>query len=297
MDYTETKPYIPSKEALELLKLLRPMDDDFMREMFRNNLPLAQMVLRIITGIEDLVLLREETQYDMNRLLDGRSLCLDVFASDSKGQYYDIEVQRADRGAIPQRARYHSAAMDVELLKKGHGFAELPMTYVIFITEKDIYKKGLPLYPVERMITTIETSFDDGEHILFVNGAYQGEDAIGRLMHDFRCSSANDMYYAMMAEKVRFLKENDEGVSDVCKLIEDKMEEIRTETEKRVKAETEKRVKAETEKRVKAETVRATILNLLRMGILPAEKIATAVDSPVETVYRIAQDNHIELSG
>ena len=35
-----------------------------MQELFRNDLPLAQLVLRIITGIEDLELTSQETQYD-----------------------------------------------------------------------------------------------------------------------------------------------------------------------------------------------------------------------------------------
>lgn len=49
----------------------RPLDDDFMRELFRNDLPLAQLVLRIITGIDDLQLTSQETQYDLNRLTEA----------------------------------------------------------------------------------------------------------------------------------------------------------------------------------------------------------------------------------
>lgn len=43
------------KRNLEQLAAYRPLDDDFMRELFRDNLPLAQYVLRVITGIDDLV--------------------------------------------------------------------------------------------------------------------------------------------------------------------------------------------------------------------------------------------------
>lgn len=38
---------------LAKLRGLRPMDDDFMRCMFHNNAPLAQFVLRILTGKPD----------------------------------------------------------------------------------------------------------------------------------------------------------------------------------------------------------------------------------------------------
>ncbi len=102
----------------EDLKQMRPHDDDLMREMFRNDLPLAQIVLRIIMNKPDLVLVSQETQYDMKRLLGARSICLDVFGIDEQDQKYNIEVQRADKGARPRRARYHSSAMDIEFLEK-----------------------------------------------------------------------------------------------------------------------------------------------------------------------------------
>ena len=35
--------------------------------------------------------------------------------------------------------------------------------------------------------------FGDGEHILYVNGAYRGDSDLGRLMHDFSCTDAKDM--------------------------------------------------------------------------------------------------------
>ena len=41
------------QEDLARLRGLRPIDDDFMRCIFRDNIPLAQMVLRIVTGISD----------------------------------------------------------------------------------------------------------------------------------------------------------------------------------------------------------------------------------------------------
>ncbi len=46
---------------LARLRGLRPIDDDFMRCIFRDNIPLAQFVLRILTGKRDLVITRIET--------------------------------------------------------------------------------------------------------------------------------------------------------------------------------------------------------------------------------------------
>ena len=104
------------QEDLDRLRSFRPMDDTFMRGLFKENLPLAELVLRIITGKPDLILTKCETQADMKRVTGARSICLDAYATDSAGKKYDIEVPRADNGADPHRARYHSSVMDVENL-------------------------------------------------------------------------------------------------------------------------------------------------------------------------------------
>ena len=101
------------QEDLDRLRSFRPMDDTFMRGLFKENLPLAELVLRIITGKSDLILTQCETQADMKRVTGARSICLDAYATDSAGKKYDIEVQRADNGADPHRARYHSSVMKI----------------------------------------------------------------------------------------------------------------------------------------------------------------------------------------
>ena len=56
------------QEDLERLRSFRPIDDTFMRGLFKDNLPLAELVLRIITGKKDLTLLKCETQADLKRV-------------------------------------------------------------------------------------------------------------------------------------------------------------------------------------------------------------------------------------
>lgn len=209
------------QEDLQRLRGLRPIDDDFMRCMFKDNVPLAEMVLRTITGKKDLVITDCQTQKDMKRLAGARSICLDAYGTDSKNKKYDLEIQRTDKGAGPYRARYHSSVMDIENLDAGQEFEELPDTYTIFITEKDFYGKGEPLYVIERMNLTIGEEFGDGEHILYVNGAYRGDSDLGRLMHDFNCTDADSMNFVLMSERTKYLKENPKGVQEMCKAMED----------------------------------------------------------------------------
>ena len=255
------------QEDLRRLRNFRPIDDTFMRGLFKENLPLAQFVLRIITGKPDLVLTTCETQADMKRVTGARSICLDAYATDGTGKKYDIEVQRADNGADPHRARYHSSVMDVENLDEKQDYRELPDTYVIFITEKDYYKAGKPVYVIQNMNLTLEQPFGDGAHILYVNGEYRDDSDIGRLMHDFNCTDAADMNFPILAEKTRYLKENPRGVSEMCKAMED----LRTESLAEGRAEG------------REEQAQITARNLYMQG-LPIEQIARAIGFSVATV-------------
>lgn len=223
---------------LQRLAQLRPIDDDFLRCLLKDNIPLAEFVLRIITDKKDLVITDCETQRDMKRLAGARSICLDAYGTDADGKRYDLEVQKANDGADPHRARYHSSVMDVENLHSGQDFKELPETYTIFITEMDFYGMGEPLYPIERMNLASGKPFADGEHILYVNGEYRGDSELGKLMHDFNCMNADDMNFELVAERTRYFKEDPEGVRTMCKIMED----LRNETLKESAVNTAKRM-------------------------------------------------------
>ena len=78
------------EEDLQRLRGFRPVDDTFMRVLFRDNLPLAEYVLRIIIEKKDLRLTKEETQKDLVRLVGARGLCLDIHGVDDKNQQSGI---------------------------------------------------------------------------------------------------------------------------------------------------------------------------------------------------------------
>lgn len=96
--------------------------------------------------------------------------------------------------------------------------------------EKDFYGKGESIYPIERINLVTGKYFEDGEHILYVNGEYRGESDLGKLMHDFNCTQAEDMNFKLLADRTRYLKEDPKGVSEMCRIMED----MRTESLKEV---------------------------------------------------------------
>ena len=85
------------QEDLQRLRDLRPIDDDFMRCLFKDNIPLAEFVLRIITDKQDLIITDCETQKDMKRLAGAHSICLDAYGTDADGKRYDLEIQRQEK--------------------------------------------------------------------------------------------------------------------------------------------------------------------------------------------------------
>lgn len=208
------------KEDLQRLRGFRLIDDDFMTKCFEGNPESIELVLQIVLDKPDLKVIDVRTQVFVENLLN-RSVRLDVLATDRVGKKYNIEVQRADKGAGKKRARYNSSMLDVNVLKKGEEFDKLPETFVIFITENDVIGKGLPLYRIERCILETDELFDDGSHILYVNGAYRDDTPLGKLMHDFSCTQPADMNYGILAERARYFKESKEGVAIMCKAMED----------------------------------------------------------------------------
>lgn len=126
-----------------------------------------------------------------NHQVGGRNITLDVDAMDENGEEIDVEVQGNSEGAHVRRARYHSSMVDSRMLKEGQAFRELKDSYVIFIYKHDKFRKGLPLYHVERYVGETNEQFRDGSHIIYVNGNYKGNDEIVERYGDERALMAN----------------------------------------------------------------------------------------------------------
>ena len=213
---------MPNEKYVEVLQALRLIDDVLFSACFDDNPEDVQYILRIILDKPDLYVLKVQTQKSVENLY-GRSVRFDVFASDDSGKLYNIEVQRADSGASPARARYNSSMLDYHELQKSHDFKELPESFVIFITENDVLGGGEKIYHIDRTILETNKVFADGSHIIYVNGSYEGEVGVplDDLIHDFFCVNPADMRHKQLAARVNFLKNNQQGVSNVNKILEE----------------------------------------------------------------------------
>ncbi len=245
------------------LRGFRLLDDDFMKMVFDNNIEATELLLNVFFERNDMKVLSVVSQREIKNP-NGRSVRLDIYAVDSEGRHYDIEVQRQDRGAGVKRARFNSSLLDSKLLQPGQDPEEMPDSYVIFITENDVRKQNRPMYRFERMDMDTHELLEDGSHIIYVNGAYKNDESrIGQLMHDFRCVEADDMHNKVLADRVRYFKETEGGREEMCKVMEDMRNEA-----------------------VKADRIR-TAMVLLQKGKFTYEDIAEATSLTVEEVKEL----------
>ena len=256
------------KRLLSKIAKFRLFDDDFMSKVFEDDIGATEFLLRTILQRDDLEVTESKGQVSIKNLR-GRSVRLDIKARDRSGKLYDIEVQRADEGACEERARYYSAILDANTLLPRQDFSELPEAYIIFITEHDVLKGGFPLYHIDRKIEETGMTFCDKSHIIYVNGEFRGDDAIGRLMHDFSCTDPDDMTSRVLAEKARYLKKDEKGVRQMSVVMEELVNEILAE-----------------EKREQAEEF---AVNLLNEGTLSIATIAQVSKLPEERVRELAE--------
>ena len=252
-------------EYLAEIKRFRLMDDTFMSKCFENAPECIELILQIILGKKDLKVVKSQTEYPI-KSLQGRGVRFDVFARDSEGREYDIEIQRANDGAEPKRARYNSALMDANALKSGEDFGKLRDTYVIIIAENDVMGDGLELYIYDRTERKTGKRLGDGTHIIYVNGATRSTSEIGRLVHDLLCRDATEMYFDVFRKRVSEFKNSEEGRRYMCEA----MERIKFEGKAEGKAEGI----VEGERKGKRETMFATAKRMLKSGMLALKDIA-----------------------
>ena len=257
------------KRYKEKIKHFTIMNDIFMRNVLKE-ISCTEYILQVIMNRTDIKVIDQTLQKDYKNL-QGRSAILDCVARDAENNFFNVEIQGENDGASPKRARYHCGLLDMNLLNPGDLFDNLPETYIIFITKNNILEYSQPISHIQRRIKETEDTFQDGQHILYVNSKKQDDTELDRLMHDLHCKEADKMYSNVLSARVQQLKETTEGVNQMCQ----ELEEIYNEGEQ----------SGELKK------ARETALTLLDMG-MPAEQIAKAVNLCIETVQNwIAETN------
>ena len=217
-----------NERYLEVLNKLRPIDDTFMRMIFRDH-QCVELLMKIIFG-EQFSLKRFETQEDHKQVV-SRSVELDIVVYTHEGAVIGIEVEKSKDNASPIRARYHASILDCDLSYPKEKWKEFPEIYVVFICEEDVLKNGKMLDHIQRYRED-GNIFGDKLHIIYLNASMQDETPLGKLMHDMLCSNPNDMYYEVLRKRVSYFKKQEGGKKTMCEALEELINEAKNEGRK-----------------------------------------------------------------
>ncbi len=153
--------------------------DDFMFCKVMANPEVCRGVLEIILGrkIAEAKLVIS-TQESIQNAYAAKGIRLDVMADDESHTRYNVEMQVQLVRALPKRARYYSGQMDLNLLRQGMEYEELPDTIVIFLCMFDPFGRGRCRYTFQRQCQEEEDLYlEEGTKIVFVNAGGNTEEA------------------------------------------------------------------------------------------------------------------------
>ena len=206
------------KRRVEEARKFNLLSDTFMSVALRDR-EAAQEVIRTFTGIPDLKIISLSTQVRLPRMV-AHDAILDVVAEDSTGRVYNIEVQRADNQDHARRVRYYESMLDTTCLEKGGSYKKLPELYVIYLSEKDLWRGGRTLYTVEKKLSGTDIPYDDGIHITYANAEVKDGTEIARTMQYFKKSDPMDQSHGALSKRVHYLKCEEGGYQEMCEVAE-----------------------------------------------------------------------------
>ena len=203
---------------LQQINKLRLFDDDFMKIVFKDDRQCVKEVIDIICQSDNDI--QKVFVEDYLKNIVGKDFIFDIVAITPETSI-NLEIQRDKYRAKPIRAKNHEALLISYNTKPQQNDEEQVRTVVIFLIEEDYYGLGEPIYHIERIVKETGESFADGSMILYVNGEYEGQDALGSLMKDFKQSDYRLIENKILKEKVRMLKETKEGREKMCLIFEE----------------------------------------------------------------------------
>ncbi len=249
------------------------LTSDLLSSVTFEDLLAAQDVLRIMTGMDELIVLRVEPQRSFRNMY-GHSSISDVWAEDAAYNQYNLEIQIAENEDHLRRSRFIQSRIDSRCLSTGMEYGELPELYLIFITEKDFLGTNEGSFEIVHRIEGLGCQVDDGVHEIYANLEKPVDDdtkkRLLKYIKDTNNLEISTEGFENLAKRVNDLKSEEGGLRYMCSVMEREWAEGRAEGREE-----------------------GNLLHLIRQTIKKCEKgmavgeIAEALEEEVETIERI----------
>lgn len=197
----------------------RPIDDGFFEVLVKNS-KVCEEILQVILEDKKLKVIDVIPQKSIKNLW-GRSVRLDAHCILGDGTFANIEVQKANDDDHLRRVRYNGAAITTNITEPGEKFEKVPDVIVVYISIFDIFKRGKTIYHVCAAIEETGEFINDGFKEVFVNTNVDDGTEISELMKCFLQEKVDNPKFKELSNMVRHLKEDEEGVNSMCKIMED----------------------------------------------------------------------------
>lgn len=198
---------------------------------------MMEEMLRVILKDDNLRVVEVVVQNSIKNL-QGRSVRLDALCIRGNGRPCNIEVEKSNDKHHLKRVRYNASCITANIIEPGEKFENVPDIDMVYISAFDLFKLGRVIYHVEPTILEADKVIDNELHEVYVNTEIQDESDISELMQCFLQTEVNNKKFPKLAQRIDFLKHNDEGVKYMCEISDEIREEGRAEgrAEERKKA-------------------------------------------------------------
>ena len=212
MSRGKRKNRLSDEERKQIIRNMTPMHNPLMQLLFNENVRLVEELLQGILSRDDIRVMTVETEKKFPALLLQKAVQLDVLATLADRSMVNIEIQIKEAGAGPFRLRFYHSIMDTNHLRRGESYEELPATYVIFITEDDIFAQGERIYTFTGFDSRVHLPLNNGQYTIYVNRCAEDDGSrLADILHDLGCCDPADMRVDHIREEVNFYKNTEEG--------------------------------------------------------------------------------------
>ena len=221
-----------SKATRETAENLRVIDDAMFRLVAKRR-EVCQEILRTLLDKPQLKVLKVTPQCIVTSL--HREIILDVLCIMEDDAYMNIEMQKGSKHDDIKRNRFYAASTTAAYTPKGTDFSDIPQVTILYITEYDALHNGQMITHVKRCMETQEgfVPVDDGEDIFFANAVVKdGSDKSELLQLFLRKDAFEDAKFPELSKAVRYFKQTEGGLGEMCKTVEDYAKDYAEEREK-----------------------------------------------------------------
>ena len=194
--------------------------------LFRNVMDEPKLISKLISAVLGRYV--EITEVTVEKTITngaGRETRCDAAAKDTERNGYVAEVQNDPHGMKPKRMRFNVGLIDHHAMLRGEtNWENMTDSTVIMFCATDCFGEGKVIYELPRCLNG-GRRIDDGTRMIFVNCTYEGDDELGRIIHDLMCRNADDIYDDEIREKVKRIKEDRVEAEKMCETLQREYEE------------------------------------------------------------------------